>query len=227
MIFVTGDTHGLLDLDKIEECFYGFDDEYTKKDYLIILGDVACCWDGGDEDRDVRKALHDLPLTVLWIDGNHENFDIIDKLTVTDDWNGGKVQFVDEDIIHLMRGQVYMIEGREFFTFGGANSIDKNYRIEGQSWWAREMPSDDEYDEGIRNLKKAGGRVDCILTHTCPGKIAHQLTDRYYSGEEELQRYLDEIAEMTEFREWYFGHWHVDENIGRFHALYNDVIQII
>jgi len=45
-------------------------------------------------------------------------------------------------------------------------------------------------------------------------------------GEELLQRYLDRIAEDTEFKEWYFGHWHKDEVVDNFICLYNDVVEL-
>lgn len=42
-------------------------------------------------------------------------------------------------------------------------------------------------------------------------------------GEEEMQRYFDDVSNEVDFRGWYFGHWHVDTDIGRFHAMYNNV----
>ena len=119
MIWLCGDTHGTLDLDKVESFFESTEScrNVTKADYLIILGDVGVCWDGGSREDTTRWALHNLPCPVLWLDGNHENFDEIGEYPVTE-WHGGKVQFIEENIIHLMRGQVYEIEGKSFFTFG-------------------------------------------------------------------------------------------------------------
>lgn len=58
------------------------------------------------------------------MDGNHENFKQLNAYDV-DIWNGGKVHFIENEIIHLMRGQVFEIDGTRFFTFGGVYSIDK------------------------------------------------------------------------------------------------------
>lgn len=40
------------------------------------------------------------------------------------EWNGGKVQFIRPNVIHLTRGQIYNIDGSTFFTMGGARSHD-------------------------------------------------------------------------------------------------------
>lgn len=40
-----------------------------------------------------------------------------------------------------MRGQVYSLSGKTIFTFGGANSTDKEQRIEHISWWKEEYPN--------------------------------------------------------------------------------------
>lgn len=222
-IVLCGDTHGLIDFDKLAKYFEA-NDGYTKKDYLIVLGDAGILWDS-TEDKDVQSAFSDLPVTTLWIDGNHENFDMLSEYP-DEIWNGGKVHFISDSIIHLSRGQVFEIDGLKFFTFGGAYSIDKLRRHEGISWWPSEMPSNHEYEEGLNNLDKADWKVDYVLTHTCPEFIASQLVTYSYSGEETLQRYFNQISEDLEFEEWFFGHWHIDESIDNFRCLYNDIVEL-
>ena len=63
-------------------------------------------------------------------------------------------------MIHLMRGQIFTIDGLKFFTFGGAYSIDKMSRAEGISWFPEEIPSREEYEEGWANLEKEDFQVD-------------------------------------------------------------------
>lgn len=222
-IILAGDTHGLVDLDKITN-YFEVNDEYTRDDYLIILGDAGVLWNG-IEDKDVQNTLNNLPVTTLWIDGNHENFDLLDEYP-DEMWHGGRVHFITDSIIHLARGQVFEIDGKTFFTFGGGNSIDKHLRQLGLSWWPEEMPSNYEYDEGLNNLEKVDWKVDYVLTHTCPEYIANQLVTYTYPGEETLQRYLNVIAEDLEFEEWYFGHWHMDESVENFRCLYNDIVEL-
>lgn len=227
MIWLFGDTHGKEDFGKVKEFFDRIEGgkNISKDDYLIILGDAGVCWDAGAMDMEVQEMMHDLPCTVLWIDGNHENFEEIEKYPV-EEWHGGKVQFIREDIIHLMRGQVFEIEEKTFFTFGGGNSIDKRWRTPYISWWPQEMPSWEEYEEGMRNLEKVDWSVDYVLTHTCPEHIAHLLVADVYPGEGELLRYFDDISQQLEFDMWYFGHWHLDQTEDQFRCLWYDIVEI-
>lgn len=91
-----------------------------------------------------------------------------------EEWCGGKVHVIRRDangnpkVIHLMRGQVYEMEGKKIFTFGGAYFNDKYMRTLHRSWWSQEMPTDNEMQEVIRNLEKRNNEVDYIITHGAP-----------------------------------------------------------
>ena len=222
MIYITGDTHGMIDWEKINTT--RFLDQYylTREDNLIILGDFGGVWDGAEQDRYIIKTYEKRSFTTLFIDGNHENHDLLDAYPV-EEWNGGKVHFISEHVIHLMRGQVYEIDGLKMFTMGGAESIDKAYRREGMSWWSREMPSDEEYDEAIRNLEKHDFDVDVVLTHCAPeGYLGKALC---YRAENRLTRFLEDL--ITEhglvFKHWYIGHYHRDLEWDKFSLMYSKI----
>lgn len=226
-IFVAGDIHGELEIYKVKEFFEKekMNQELTKKDYLIILGDCGICWDNGYNDEYVKKTLSNLPVTTLWIDGNHENFDLLNDYD-TEKWNGGNVHFIEDDIIHLMRGQVFKVNNLTLFTFGGASSTDKFQRREGISWWKEEMPSMEEYNEGIKNLNENQHQVDYVFTHTAPYEVILEMGMDIFEGEEELVHYLQSIADEIDYDKWMFGHFHVDEDLENFHALYDRVIKL-
>ena len=46
------------------------------------------------------------------------------------------------------------------------------YRINHISWWAQELPSDEEYAEARHSLDSVGWEVDYIITHCAPTSIA-------------------------------------------------------
>ena len=143
-IWITGDTHGLYNVEKLKPENWKEQEELDSEDYLIIAGDIGVCWygiDDNDADCDIStKAFYeDKKFTTLWIDGNHENFDVIETYPV-EIWNGGKIHRISDRLIHLMRGQVYEIFGNKIFVMGGGYSIDKSCRVNKSTWWKQEMP---------------------------------------------------------------------------------------
>lgn len=154
-------------------------------------------------------------------DVNHENFDKLYSYPV-EKWCGGKVHKIRHNVIHLMRGEVFHIEGHSIFVMGGGYSIDKYRRIEGISWWPQEMPSNEEYQAAISNLERINNCVDYILTHTAPSETVYYLSTLRNLGikndvTEELQltSFLDEIYRNTTYQHWYFGHFHIDMELWR------------
>ena len=128
MIYVTGDIHGNPSrLKKDNLAKVGID--IKADDYVIICGDFGLLW-GGKYQKEADwwlEWLNDKPFTTLFVDGNHENFDMLNALPV-ENWQGGKVHKVRENVLHLMRGEIFTIEGKTFFCFGGATSTDKEDR---------------------------------------------------------------------------------------------------
>ena len=221
--YVCGDTHIDLDIRKL------FSDRFdssalTKKDYVLICGDCGVVWDMGEWDAYIRKWYHSKPWTTLYIDGNHENHDALDRYPVTT-WSGGKVHRISDFIIHLMRGQIYDIDGHRIFTMGGAESHDREFRREGISWWAREMPSDEEYRTATENLAATGNTVDYIFTHCASQEIQKKITRQY--ADNCLTAFFNRLEKEVEFKHWYFGHYHCDRNVDEKHtALFNKVIRL-
>lgn len=225
---IAGDIHGMIDIGKVVHFFDEHEGEYTSNDYLIICGDVGVCGFSTVEETEVRNVLRSLPVTTLFIDGNHENFEHLNSYSI-DMWNGGKVHFIESDIIHLMRGQVFEIDGTRFFTFGGAYSIDKMYRTEGLTWFPEEIPTRAEYEEGWHNLEEADFKVDYILTHSGPREVVAAMGYGELSDDEiELRQYLQRVADNTDFTAWYFGHFHEDAEVEDiFFCLYDELKTVL
>ena len=111
---------------------------------------------------------------------------------------------------------------------GGAESTDKELRKEGESWWAREMPSVEEYEEAVANLERCGGEVDYVLTHCAPETTLCALNmDRvYFRSGNELTQFFDTLAQTIRFKGWYFGHYHSDSDCGKYHLMYLRVVEL-
>lgn len=145
-------------------------------------------------------------------------------------WNGGKVHEVSDSVIHLMRGQVFNLHGKKFFTMGGANSHDIEYRIPDRSWWAREIPSFCEREEALANLAAHNWKVDYVITHDAPTFVAQRLIHTPDRKTDEYTDWLEqEIANKLEFNQWFFGHHHQDRELfdGKYQCMYHDIVQII
>lgn len=108
-IFVCGDIHSTLDINKLDG-FIGRED-LNENDYLIICGDTGICGFSKEQEAATRAYLRGLPMTVLFADGNHEQFDALNSYSV-DEWNGGKVHIIEPGIIHLMRDKFTRLMGR-------------------------------------------------------------------------------------------------------------------
>ena len=230
MIYLTGDTHIPIDISKLNTTNFPEQKQMTRDDYVIVLGDFGLLWHEDKEYRHWLKWLREKPFTILWIDGNHENHDWIRSLPV-ETWHGGKIHRIADNIFHLMRGQVFDIEGKRFLTMGGAQSTDKKFRLEGKSWWAGEVPSEVEGFEAMQNLQKlhaAGETVDYVLTHTCP-RFLVSIMFAAYDNCDPTTRLLDAIhlEVMDETTGWYFGHWPEDSDLEKYHCLYERVLRLM
>ena len=119
MIFITGDCHG--NFERFNPSIFPEQKEMTKEDYVIICGDFGGVWHKDEESPEETMVLDWLdsrPFTTLFVCGNHENFDRLYQYPV-EDWHGGKVHKIRDSVLHLMRGQVFEIEEKKIFSFGG------------------------------------------------------------------------------------------------------------
>ena len=124
MIYITGDCHG--NFERFNVSIFPEQNDMTKDDYVIICGDFGGVWNKDEESKMETMILDWLdckPFTTLFVSGNHENFDRL-MADPVEEWHGGKVQRIRPSVIHLIRGQVYKLEGKKIFTFGGASSHD-------------------------------------------------------------------------------------------------------
>ena len=253
MIYITGDTHIPVDIQKLSTKNFPQQKELTKDDFVIICGDFGGIWDVGWESKSEKWWLdwfEERNYTLLFVDGNHENFDRLNGYPVKE-WHGGKVHEIRPHVLHLMRGQVFEIDGKKIFTFGGAKShdisggilevddpdfkkkkkqLDKEwipYRINHLSWWEQELASEEEMNEGRNNLRKHDYTVDYIITHCCSSGTQELLGGNgIYQADKETD-YLEFIKNYANYKKWFFGHYHDNKNVNDKEILiYEQIIRI-
>lgn len=221
MIYITGDTHG--EQARFSPAAMPGEDRWGKDDTLIVCGDFGFLFANDERENAFLDKLSEKPYTICFCDGNHENFPAIYAYP-QEEWNGGKVHHIRENIFHLMRGQVFEMDEKRIFTMGGAYSIDKYMRKDGLSWWREELPTNEEYREATQNLRETGNDVDYIITHTAPREMIRRMGKYPDMHDAELTGFLEWIMYEVKFKKWFFGHWHTDEEFDeRFRALWFDV----
>lgn len=233
-ILITGDIHGRLDIDTLSAMKFN-KRNMSRDDYVIVCGDFGLIWDANLSPASAYELtldwLSEQPYTLLFVDGNHENHDRLAAYPVSE-WHGGHVHMIRENVIHLMRGEMFDIDGFLFLALGGAYSVDANTRTPGVSWWKNEIPDDAERDSIIANIEKYGWYCDYVIAHDCPADIVYTLNLRagteYRADEYEV--WLQWIADRLTFEHWFFGHYHDDAlNIGvggKYTVLYDGIVDL-
>lgn len=246
MIYITGDTHS--DFSRFTEENFPIQSEMIKDDYVIICGDFGGVWTFEEESLREKEALdwlNNKNFTTLFVDGNHENYTRLYNYPI-EEWKGGKVHKIRDSVLHLMRGEIFDIDNKKIFAFGGAKSHDIQngilnldeeekiyeyrkrgayFRIRDFSWWDLELPTNQEMENGINNLEKINYKVDYIISHCCPTSIQALINPTY--KRDILTDYLQQISEKCTFKRWYFGHYHEYRQVNtQYVLLYEDIVPL-
>lgn len=224
MVYITGDTHGGFDIDKL------FLRDFMPDDIVIICGDFGFVWEKDypavvREQQLLNYILDSISCTVLFVDGNHENFERLNKLPRVEKF-GAEVGVVRDRCYHLLRGNVYTIEGNTYLAIGGAESHDKKFRKEGISWWKEESIS-------LADIEKAkmAGEVDFVISHCVPKKIKERMClegvlPLEYIMPSTSEYMLGDLQESIKYKYWFSGHYHEDLVMGKHVILYNKFAKI-
>lgn len=255
-VFVTGDIHGdprRLNTESFYEQkqFSGDQDE----NIVIILGDFGLIWSRDSENKQEKYYLDWLeqkPFTTVFVDGNHENHVRLATYPVKQ-WHGGLVHEIRPHVLHFMRGEMFEIEGKRFFAFGGASSHDVSdgildyedpkwrdqakeldhqgkymYRVNGLTWWSEELPNETEMQHGLEIIKKYDNKVDYILTHSPSTSELYLMGGKGLYEPDVLTNYLEEIKVSVDYKRHLFGHMHLNKAINdRDICLYEQIVRIL
>ena len=219
MIYITGDTHGDIDFVKLYRLR---EKNLSYNDYLIICGDCGICW-SNEYFKHFLRLYNRIKCTILFIDGNHENFEMLNNMPLVE-FHGALMHQIDKHIFHILRGEILTLEGKTFLCIGGGNSIDKMYRTPYLSWWPEEEITYHDVDNAIANLGKVNNKVDYVLTHCCDSAtVVKAFGFRRDSSTDQLM-FIDKVVN---YKHWYFGHYHFDREISeKKSCLYNSIVEL-
>lgn len=219
MVYITGDMHGEVGR---------FNERKLKKlssdDVLMICGDFGFIWSGSEEEKKSIALIGEKPYRTLFVDGTHENFELLEKYPVEEIF-GGKAHHISGNLYHMLRGEIFTIDNETYFAFGGGDSPDREIRISTGTWYSREMPSIEEMTYGVENLNKYDYKIDYVITHE-PSCNARGLIDSR-SEISAIGSFFDELAKNVKYKCWYFGSVHFDRKISsKNQAVFTEIVPI-
>jgi predicted phosphodiesterase len=184
-----------------------------KADAIVQLGDFGI-WPGPGGDKFLRKLnkyLDEADLNLYFVDGNHEDFPKLKELRGGQEgiapliWAGVENP-TPRRIRHIPRGHVWEWDGVTFMGVGGAVSIDRQWRIPGQSWWPEETLSPAQEEYALEQAAKFSP-VDVFVSHDAPTSIPMQglIPDPQSTWHRQV---ISDIARAAAPRLWFHGHFH-------------------
>ncbi len=221
MLYVTGDIHA--DIRRLK----GRAAKQLKKgDILLVCGDFGFLWDGSPKELRLLDWLGKRPYQILFVEGTHDNIDLLSGYP-EETLYGGQVRRVSGNCCQLLRGECYEIEGKRVFALGGGESTDMDIRVEGETWWSRELPSAEELAHARETLASLNQQVDYIITHSVAPSV-NKFLDREQMQINLLLAFLNEISETVQFKRWYFGSCHLDKAIPpKYCAVYQEILPVM
>jgi predicted phosphodiesterase len=169
-----------------------------RKQYLDIIKDVDYSVQLGDMDFNYDH-LNNVGENHLFFGGNHDNYDII---------NNCKNNLGD---FGLLNDRFNWINEPVFFI-RGEDSIDKNQRIDGVSWWRNEELSKSQMDLVVDMYCEQ--KPDIILTHGCPDLIYKIVLGKFQrSSPSSTSKFLSVLYSIHRPKLWLFGHHHISLNM--------------
>ena len=226
MFYITGDTHR--DFYRIEDFCAHINP--APEDVMIILGDAGINYYGGWRDKDLKRRLAALPLTLFSIHGNHEQRPGKIASYHTALWNGGEVYVEDEfpNLLFAADGSFFSFDGVQTFVIGGTYSVDKDIRLaRNWGWWPDEQPDDEARQWAEQQLEANGWRTDIVLTHTTP--LRYEPVEVFMSCvdqscvDKSTEEWLDTIEQRLAYRRRYCGHYHTEKTIDRMTFMFESI----
>lgn len=181
---------------------------------IVHVGDFGI-WPGYGKKfvERLNDELTKRDMRLLFVDGNHEDFDTLLAIPVESD--GHRV--VTDRITHLPRAFRWTWGGLVMGALGGAHSVDQQWRTPHTDWWEQEWVSDAELD-----AFRAGGELDVVFMHDSPAGAPNEITDDEKSQRDAYHRFgpfamyraaehrerLGAAVDVTDPSMIFHGHYH-------------------
>lgn len=158
-----------------------------------------------DYDRftvQLASLLEELEMTLLFIDGNHDNHPVLRALPLDENGFGT----ISNRLKYIPRGHRFTIAGVRFAGLGGAFSIDRAWGTQGVDWWPEEAVT----AEDVAAL--GTDPVDVLVTHEVPAGIdvvkTMLLPDLIEAEANESRIHIRDAVRNVTPKLVFSGHWH-------------------
>lgn len=198
MFAVTGGSWGQEGLERLQEDRTV--SSMSKRDFLIVLGDCGV-FVPRVELSESAASYRSLPCSVLFLDGSRDDYDAVADQPAFP-WNGGLVHTVSRGVTHLLRGQVFRLGGLSLLTVGGATTPGRTDAGKYWDWWPGQDVSAEDAETALRNIGKAGGGVDLVLSCECPSSWKSSVGEGVATVSSDV---LETISRKVPYGHWYFG----------------------
>jgi len=180
-IRVVGDIHGK---------FETYKRVIADSEHSIQLGDFNVGYrnEGGKEFDDAVHKWQTQNLTHKFIRGNHDNLTICKNMP----------NYISDGSYD---------PNTRIFCCGGAFSIDREFNIEGVSWWPDEELTQREFNHVIDAYAKTKPRI--VMTHDFPKSVIYPLFKAQYAEDSITRQALSAMFEIHQPELWIAGHWHI------------------
>jgi len=179
-IGIIGDTHGKFEL------YYSLIKKYGIEE-SIQVGDMGIGFGNDDLYYAYADEINTEDENHLFIRGNHDDPAACNKCP------------------HYLGDWGYMEEYGIFYV-GGAWSIDREWRTEGQDWWPDEEIVSSEWDAIRTAYNKIKPRI--VLTHDCPLDLYASMLGHFRIIPTLTSRSLNGLFFDHQPEKWIFGHHH-------------------
>jgi hypothetical protein len=163
---------------------------------------ILACGDFGYWPKFRSQEIKPGNTKIYFCDGNHEDHhSLIDLMEYVRD----KPIPIQKNVFYMPRGTVLEIDNKKILFIGGAESIDKEYRIPGKTWFPEESITQEDLDK-LPDIKP-----DIIISHTCPAFVMEEMNMTYWgdkSPDEQSPTLLNKVYEKYKPARWYYGHFH-------------------
>lgn len=176
-------------------------------DRIMVVGDFGMWsgWKGIEFLDDVNAIAREYGIHVFALPGNHEDHDQWEKWLDMGLPTSSGFTYVRDRLLISPKVHSWKWGNKRFFICGGAVSIDKQWRVEGVSWWRNEEFT----EENLASVEKyKGPDIDFLFTHDCSDHTPFHSRLKPDLDSQENRRRIDRAIRALRPRYHFHGHMH-------------------